>query len=762
MTPKYSWTDKRVDCLMHESIGFSSEISSVQQLLCDSSDISQSSFNAFSSTVSPPSMTTSIATQHHINGGYCAGVAPDYRDIILKTGVHVTDLTGDVRCGSRQDLDNNVCSISETEDSMDNKVSLTEPQASNARLSCDLISVKTSGTCVESSSVLNGAKIKSEIGSGFKCNLEKTWDNHGGRIYPSEVSFVSAQQICSNEYIVHPYGNFLVPHSFSVNTVVTSCYKPFSVQLNADVIHGNDKYCSVIVPASAFYDIDLCSEELLEVNGGFPNSFEKVDCITSKDENNQTSADKAQYCFNASSCCDLQSTSLRTTNNIHNTKTYTEEINLKYSTIEQDHLARNSSHHLTSSSTYDGILLSSAKIELDSVSSLSQPSPESGQGASVSSSPCMADAADGISKIKLDSMHNKDRGRPSSIDCTEYTENRPQANVISCEIHCHPQSEINDICDGIADPLTKGYIKKYLQERTTKSILDGMYWVDTVTSSDTNVGSTAISNCKPVYTCTNSKLLSSQPPAGQQFNSLRSFPERRLHKKVFNNIDVDIHTIEEAKVTKSKQSAINFVPKLNLINSSDEDNQDYSKQTHPSSLMGILSQHSGIKMDNSSSHCCHAAENDFSQPMSIADTTKASTLSKKEIVSATCHFNREKDTVVKDDFKHTTNMQKYNISLKCVKQRCMQSSQVQDHNKGDNYDSHFKHQSRSSIAQYLCNANELQTCSSSSPAAYITPPSVHDQKASKNPKFGTLNVDCRKRKKIYSQSRYVNLHSSVK
>ncbi|KAK7099182.1 uncharacterized protein [Littorina saxatilis] len=224
-------------------------------------------------------------------------------------------------------------------------------------------------------------------------------------------------------------------------------------------------------------------------------------------------------------------------------------------------------------------------------------SPESGRGASENSSPARRkmsrevsseDVAD-LSQSNLEVTENKDSGRPSSGEDTR----KPQlhAQLVPDNGPRRSNKEISDICEVINDPIIRGFIKNYLEKKSDDttpefSRVGEPYKESSVQESGAGTRTTpgkhntvsmpaASGHVTRVKSATSkSAALKSAPPAKKSDTPKK---KKKAVKKGHEAIDVEIFGMEEARLCRSSRSGANLVPKLNLVNTSDED--DSSEQT---------------------------------------------------------------------------------------------------------------------------------------------------------------------------------------
>lgn len=224
-------------------------------------------------------------------------------------------------------------------------------------------------------------------------------------------------------------------------------------------------------------------------------------------------------------------------------------------------------------------------------------SPESGRGPSASSSPArkivsrdnMEDNEE-PSTDTLEVMENMDSGRPSSGEGAESrkTQFQPQSDAPPQRT----QKEISDICEVISDPIIRGFIKNYLQKRPGQDEGSESSWPGENRSEVPQTAGPPGKDRPNVLTNSLSLDLgasvSSAAPAAMAIRDSNANSAKPLDKKKGQRknskgkgheaIDIEIFCIEEAKLIRSARSGANIVPALNLVHSSDED-EDSSDRT---------------------------------------------------------------------------------------------------------------------------------------------------------------------------------------
>ncbi|XP_076472198.1 uncharacterized protein LOC143301651 [Babylonia areolata] len=246
-------------------------------------------------------------------------------------------------------------------------------------------------------------------------------------------------------------------------------------------------------------------------------------------------------------------------------------------------------------------------------------SPESGRGASASSSPCrrnihrdFSEDAEEASQHTPEVSDNKDSGRPSSGEEAESRKHQTSASLVPEDGPRRSEKEINEICEVINDPIIRGFIKSYLQKKPQDSapvlsqpLPNKHRGAAHGSTSERRSGDTSKAGKKQAPKAfsvnldsgINSTAVNSKGAPGRKEDTPKRKGQKKTVKKGHEAIDVEIFAIEEAKILRSSRSGANVVPKLNLIHSSDEED-DSSEKT--SSLQGAASVGHDASSDTSS------------------------------------------------------------------------------------------------------------------------------------------------------------------
>ncbi|KAL8584808.1 hypothetical protein ACOMHN_037513 [Nucella lapillus] len=240
-------------------------------------------------------------------------------------------------------------------------------------------------------------------------------------------------------------------------------------------------------------------------------------------------------------------------------------------------------------------------------------SPESGRGASASSSPCrrnisqeLSEDAGELSQNTLEVSDNKDSGRPSSGEGAESRNPLMSSQLVAHNGPRRTDREINDICEVINDPIIRGFIKSYLQKKPQDPTPDfrqpppnNRKAGPQGSSSERRSSETTKAGKKQVQKTMSldTEALNSKSAPGKKEETPKKKGHKKSTKKGHEAIDVEIFAIEETKMMRSSTSGPSVVPKLNLFHSSDEED-DSSDRT--GSLQGAGSIAQGGSSDSSS------------------------------------------------------------------------------------------------------------------------------------------------------------------